>query len=440
MAATTLPTDLLLPLFDPLGPRARRAASLVCRAWRDAILESERLRLRRLLHLLAPSPRLAAGEAHLLPVLAVLAVPPAAPPRLERLLASELASDRTFAAWAFGAIGGSSRRGCDAMLEASLGHLLACAETALVAAALGRLCRTAPHPLTLAPALPFLARLLHADDADDAAEALGCFARLCAKPRWIPLIFSEAAQLEWVSRVAELLDHPRGWVRMRAVELAGVLVAGVAAGGAPQHDSLRAVIESVLRSRLSTVAGEETWGLLSEATQAVARVAIEGGGKTPPAGRAALGLGIREQHSTITFWTSTYGFTITEDNRHLSTINDDLIPITPSMATYDSFASARVPECSHADASPSPSPQPQLVMIDGGPNVNLFSNAHVPLVGTPLSSPPLHITGWHASSAVPVTTFCKIGLQLRSSYIDRAPPDFQRQRIRAPPLGTTAPC
>ncbi|KAL1495567.1 hypothetical protein AB1Y20_016929 [Prymnesium parvum] len=178
MAATTLPTDLLLPLFDPLGPRARRAASLVCRAWRDAILESERLRLRRLLHLLAPSPRLAAGEAHLLPVLAVLAVPPAAPPRLERLLASELASDRTFAAWAFGAIGGSSRRGCDAMLEASLGHLLACAETALVAAALGRLCRTAPHPLTLAPALPFLARLLHADDADDAAEALGCFARL----------------------------------------------------------------------------------------------------------------------------------------------------------------------------------------------------------------------------------------------------------------------
>ncbi|KAL1503039.1 hypothetical protein AB1Y20_011107 [Prymnesium parvum] len=92
----------------------------------------------------------------------------------------------------------------------------------------------------------------------------------------------------------------------------------------------------------------------------------------------ALGLGIREQRSTITFWT-TYGFEITTNNRHPPTVDEGLVPITPSMATYDSFASAQVPECSHADASPSSSQRPHLVMIDGGSNVNLFSNADVPL-------------------------------------------------------------
>ena len=96
------------------------------------------------------------------------------------------------------------------MLESSLSHLLAC-NSPLVPSALSLLCSTRPHPLTVAPALPYLVDLLSSDDAERCADALVALTHLCSKPSWLPFVVTPGDAYV-CGRVVALLGHPRPWV------------------------------------------------------------------------------------------------------------------------------------------------------------------------------------------------------------------------------------
>lgn len=204
-------------IFESLGWRSRCIASTVCRVWHAGVLESSRIRWERLSLLLGIACHYCDAEP---PMQLPEVLPPSLAPQLEQGLRSADLTERTFAAWALGVVGGSSVNGRRAMLESSLAHLLAFSSP-FVASALNSLCRTRPHPLTVQPALPLLVSLLYSDDTEECADALDALTHLCSKPRLVALVFSPGDAI--YECIIELASHPQQWIHEGAVRLVGAI-------------------------------------------------------------------------------------------------------------------------------------------------------------------------------------------------------------------------
>ncbi|KAL3905649.1 MAG: hypothetical protein SGPRY_010839 [Prymnesium sp.] len=296
-----LPSDLLPSVLATLSSRSLLSAAAVSRSWLASAIQMERARYSRLLQQIGPRcpscdllpssyaslPPSCASPLHSCDSLlgsyanalasALSDLPPRCVRELHDMLRGDL-SQTCYALWALGMIGGSSETGRRAVLESSLPPLLSCAQESLVGEALSRLAATSPHPLTLAPALPFFSRLLHSEEPELSACALTSLFHLFSKPCYIRLVVPPAEAHHTFLRIVRLVDHPEPWVRARAVRSLVRCVIGLhrLSEIAPHEDSCRhsylcAFFNAGALCRLNGLTLDSGPGLLSNSTQRVGR-------------------------------------------------------------------------------------------------------------------------------------------------------------------------